>query len=194
MPCRLSASPAEQLNETESGSEIVSSPAASIFVMRDNPRQFFVRQPLPSTSSAPTASPAPSKQPEEPSPEDQPQSSSRTKSGGWWHDLMQIRPLSPWQDSCLIQLTQQGSHIHERVCTSRLCCEWRMGRLNIAASPADAGPRASGDAPSKGSKEPAANGDAGREASKPQKPSTPSNGRLTDDQVSAVIPLACAHE
>ena len=39
MPCRLSASPAEQLNETESGSEIVSSPAASIFVMRDNPRQ-----------------------------------------------------------------------------------------------------------------------------------------------------------
>ena len=113
--CRLSASPAEQLNETDSGSEIVSSPAASIFVMRDNPRQFFVRQPLPSTSSAQTASPAPSKQPEEAPPEDQPKSSSRTKSGGWWHVLMQIRPLSPWQDSCLIQLTQQGSHMHEKM-------------------------------------------------------------------------------
>ena len=88
----------------ESGSEIVSSPAASIFVMRDNPRQFFVRQPLPSTSSAQTASPAPSKQPEEAPPEDQPQSSSRTKPGGWWHRLMQTCLLSPWQDMCLVHL------------------------------------------------------------------------------------------
>ena len=190
--CRLSASPAEQLNETDGGSEIVSSPAASIFVMRDNPRQFFVRQPLPSTSSAQTASPAPSKQPEEAPPEDQPKSSSRTKSGGWWHVLMQIRPLSPWQDSCL--------NYHNRVlicmkrCTSSLLyCQQKPGCLYIAASPADAGPRASGDAPSKGSKEPAANGDAGREASKPQKPSTPSNGRLTDDQVSKFVLLACAY-
>ncbi len=63
--CRLSASPAEQLLDSDGGSDAVSSPATSIFVMRDNPRQFFVRQPLPSTASAQTASPAPSKQPEE---------------------------------------------------------------------------------------------------------------------------------
>lgn len=63
--CRLSASPAEQLLDSDGSSDVVSSPATSIFVMRDNPRQFFVRQPLPSTASAQSASPAPSKQPEE---------------------------------------------------------------------------------------------------------------------------------
>ena len=62
--CRLSASPAEQLLDDKSSSDAVSSPGTSIFVMRDNPRQFFVRQPLPSTASAQKASPAPSKQPE----------------------------------------------------------------------------------------------------------------------------------
>ena len=63
--CRLSASPAEQLLDNDGSSDAVSSPAISIFVMRDNPRQFFVRQPLPSTASAQSASPAPRKQPEE---------------------------------------------------------------------------------------------------------------------------------
>ena len=62
---RLSASPAEQLLDNETSSDVVSSPATSIFVMRDNPRQFFVRQPLPSTASAQTSSPAPSKGKEE---------------------------------------------------------------------------------------------------------------------------------
>ena len=181
--CRLSASPAEQLNDTDSGSGVVSSPAASIFVMRDNPRQFFVRQPLPSTSSAQTASPAPSRQPEETEPEKKPKSSSRTKSAGWWHLVMQSCTLPLWQDRYLIQTTQQISDIHS------LCCQLKTGCLNSAALPVDAGARAGGDAPSKGSKEPAANGDAGGEASKPQKPSTTSNGRLTDDQVSGVIPL-----
>jgi hypothetical protein len=63
--CRLSSSPAEQLLDDNGSSDAVSKPATSIFVMRDNPRQFFVRQPLPSTASAQKASPAPSKQPEE---------------------------------------------------------------------------------------------------------------------------------
>ena len=115
MSCRLSASPAEQLNETDSGSEVVSSPAASIFVMRDNPRQFFVRQPLPSTSSAQTASPATSKQAEEAPPEDQPQSSSQTKSAGLGYLRMQDCALPTQQAMCMIYPIQQVSHTHPRV-------------------------------------------------------------------------------
>ena len=52
----------------------------------------------------------------------------------------------------------------------------------------DGGPEEDGAGPSRSGKEAAANGDAAAEPRKPQKlqkPSIPSNGRLSDDQVSA---------
>jgi len=79
---RLSASPAEQLLDNDTSSDVVSSPATSIFVMRDNPRQFFVRQPLPSTASAQTSSPAPSKEPEEAPAESKARSGTATLAAG----------------------------------------------------------------------------------------------------------------
>lgn len=82
LTCRLSASPAEQLLDNDTSSDVVSSPATSIFVMRDNPRQFFVRQPLPSTASAQTSSPAPSKEPEEAPAEPKARSGTANQSAG----------------------------------------------------------------------------------------------------------------
>ena len=57
-----------------------------------------------------------------------------------------------------------------------------------ALFPAERGPADNGHAPSKPGKEPAAaNGEAGREPKKPQKPDHPGNGRLTDDQVKNIF-------
>lgn len=57
MPYRGSASPSEFLSEP-SEADSNGSALTSIFLARDNPRQFFVREPLPSTAASTRSSPA----------------------------------------------------------------------------------------------------------------------------------------
>lgn len=65
--CRRTSSPLDLFSEPEREASADGSPHLNIFLARDNPRQFFVREPLPSTNVSTISSPAPAAQPQQPS-------------------------------------------------------------------------------------------------------------------------------